>query len=598
MSQLDNTFNKEFSIIKKDGKIKNKMLTNFSLDNIYFSDRNIRINSPTSLTAMKGLGNKISDLEYIPFKEYVHKNQILIGKNKKTQQIIYSHIQNLRHIRLQKNKDLSKKSKSQNNLEKSKGYFSHYNLRNFIKNKSDLSNSMDISKIISKEREKEKKELERVININNIELANRIKLEIQRELLRKKDEEKIKKQKIKYQNYQLELNKKKEIEEFIKLKKGIESQKKQEELELSHDILNLQKHEKEILKSKNSKNLEKQRKKELKLKSIAEIIHRLLFKKKKEEFLEDRKFKIIERAKSLELKGRNKRKQIKIKNKIQQKLNLEKEFEKKIYIQQKIRDHENKIEQLRKQYEIKEKQYKDKKKLLVKISKKEYEKKIENDKKKEEEIKLALEKNKEIKQQQIYDFYKKQKNLERKRKILEKNNELIRLEKLKENEEKVKKIKENLNINNKLLSQRREQIINEIKLKEYKTQQIWKEKLKNLEKIEDYNLSKSLEKKFKIEEAKKQKLDMINNTKMQLEEKDKKIEYFLKQKNKINRQKKLLYKEFNERKKFYTEKVQNYLKKNTLNKKTIKEIKNIFSNSQEISNVINKYNQLMKDNED
>ena len=225
MSQLDNTFNKEFSIIKKDGKIKNKMLTNFSLDNIYFSDRNIRINSPTSLTAMKGLGNKISDLEYIPFKEYVHKNQILMGKNKKIQQIIYSHIQNLRHIRLQKNKDLSKKSKSQNNLEKSKGYFSHYNLRNFIKNKSDLSNSMDISKIISKEREKEKKELERVININNIELANRIKLEIQRELLRKKDEEKIKKQKIKYQNYQLELNKKKEIEEFIKLKKGIESQK-------------------------------------------------------------------------------------------------------------------------------------------------------------------------------------------------------------------------------------------------------------------------------------------------------------------------------------------------------------------------------------
>ena len=584
MSQLDNTFNKEFSIFKKDGKIKNKMLTNFSLDNIYFSDRNKRINSPTSLTAMKGIGYKISDLEYIPFKEYVHKNQVLMGKNKKTQQIIYSHMQNLRHIRLQKNKDLSKKSKSQNNLEKSKGYFSHYNLRNFIKNKSDLSNSMDISKIISKEREKEKKELERVININNIELANRIKLEIQRELLRKKDEEKIKKQKIKYQNYQLELNKKKEIEEFIKLKKGIESQKKQEELELSHDILNLQKHEMEILKSKNSKNLEKQRKKELKLKSIAEIIHRLLFKKKKEEFLEDRKFKIIERAKSLELKGRNKRKQIKIKNKIQQKLNVEKEFEKKIYIQQILRDHENKI--------------KDKKKLLMKISKKEFEKKIADDKKKEEEIKLALEKNKEIKQQKIYDFYKKQKNLERKRKILEKNNELIRLEKLKENEEKNKKIKENLNINKKLLSQRKEQIINEIKLKEYKTQQIWKEKLKNLEKIEDYNLSKSLEKKFKIEEAKKQKLDMINNTKMQLEEKDKKIEYFLKQKNKINRQKKLLYKEFNERKKFYTEKVQNYLKKNTLNKKTIKEIKNIFSNSQEISNVINKYNQLMKDNED
>ena len=86
---------------------------------------------------------------------------------------------------------------------------------------------------------------------------------------------------------------------------------------------------------------------------------------------------------------------------------------------------------------------------------------------------------------------------------------------------------------------------------------------------------------------------MINNTKMQLEEKDKKIEYFLKQKNKINRQKKLLYKEFNEQKKFYTEKVQNYLKKSTLNKKTIKEIKNIFSNSQEISNVINKYNQLI-----
>ena len=114
MSRKDSVFNSVFPVNRNYNKLKNNKSTeNISIDKVQLLQRKIRINSPTSKRAMKELGYNISDLEFVPFKEYIRKNPVLIGKTKNSQQIIYSYIERLRSSRLQKIKDLRNKLKTQ-----------------------------------------------------------------------------------------------------------------------------------------------------------------------------------------------------------------------------------------------------------------------------------------------------------------------------------------------------------------------------------------------------------------------------------------------------------------------------------------------------
>ena len=280
MSLLDLTFNNEFSFNKKKIRNKGKLTKSLSIDNIEFSQRKIRINSPISLKAMKELGYTMSDLEYLPFKDYIRKNPDLIGKDKKTQERIYSHIESLRNTRFKKIKDLRNKFKTQNNIEKTDRNNSCYNIRKIIPKKINylLSNSVDIEG--NKEIEKEKKTLERIKHKNETELYNKVKFELKRELMRQKNDNKIRQQTIKYRKYQIQIYKKKREEDLIKFKKLLELKKKQDELELSKRKMNLKIYNEEILRAKEKEKLEKERQKELELKHKEEEIQRLLFQKK------------------------------------------------------------------------------------------------------------------------------------------------------------------------------------------------------------------------------------------------------------------------------------------------------------------------------
>ena len=57
----------------------------------------------------------------------------------------------------------------------------------------------------NKEIEKEKKTLERIKHKNETELYNKVKFELKRELMRQKNDNKIRQQTIKYRKYQIEI---------------------------------------------------------------------------------------------------------------------------------------------------------------------------------------------------------------------------------------------------------------------------------------------------------------------------------------------------------------------------------------------------------
>lgn len=603
MSSLNLSLNNDFPSNRNKLHLKkNKSAVTLSIDNVKFLQRKIRINSPKSLSAMRKLGYKFSDLEYLPFNEYIKRNPNLIGKSKKTQQKIYSFIENLRNTRFQKIKDLRIKLKTQssvdNTFKNDNLNNSVYNLRKIEDNKSHFLSNNSVDILLNTSLQKEMKKFERMKNKNETELVNKIQFELNKELIRKKNEYKIKQQKIRFINYQNELIKKQKEEEALKLEREREMQKKLEELELSQRLYNRKKYMEEIKKAKEDEKLQRQRQKEFELKHKEEEVRHLLFHQKLNEILEDQRQKILEKAKILEMKELNKKKQIEKKNKAQQELNLKKSIEKRVQIQQTLRNYEIKIEEIRKHHELKEKQHEEKEKRLEKIAQKENEIKKENAKKKEEEIKSILEKNKAIRQQKIDDYNQKQKLLEKKRELFEKNNELIRLEKFRQKEEKEQKIKNTLNKNKILMSQRKNKIIKEIKLKEYNTQRVWKKKQENNERIEDFKLSKNIEKEFKVKEMEQQKQYMINDAKMKMYNRDKRLKNFLKQKYIINEQKKMFSDEINKQKKLYSEKMQNLFSKNTIKKKDLNQIKNIFSHSQQITNVIDKFGQLIKKNEE
>ena len=595
MSLYNHSFNNEFPLNKNKFFRSQNFSKSISIDNIQFKQKKIRVNSPITLKAMKQLGYKSSDLEYLPFKEYIRKNPYLIGKTKDSQEKIYSQIEKLRGIRFRRIKELRYKLKTLNNSQdENSRYKSSYRLRKRAPPKMDnvLSNSID--NYCSSALEREKQILERIKNKKENQFFSKIQFELQKELTRKKNENKLNIQKIKYQNYQLEQSKKKLEEEMIKLQKENEIKKIKEENELMEKKLIKKIYNSAIKKAKDEEALQIIRQKELEIKHLEEENRYSFFQKKLQERLEGKKLKILERAKLLEMKEKQKRKQIEQKNKEQQELNLRKSLEKKAQIEQNLKNYQKNQEEIRKKYETKKRENEEKEKRLEQLAKKENEIKIANSKKKEEKRKLILEESKQKIKDKINKFNNKQKNFQIHLDQIERNNELKKLEKLQLKEEKEQKIRDTLKKSKEILAERKEKIQHKIHLSlEHQKSVMRKNQIIN-EKKEEINLGKQIEKEFKVKEMAQQKLNMINDAKIKMYERDKKIEHFLEQKNLINEQKRIISDEINKQKQIYSERVHNVFGKDKINQKELTQFKNIFSNSPKISGVINKFDELIK----
>ena len=168
------------------------------------------------------------------------------------------------------------------------------------------------------------------------------------------------------------------------------------------------------------------------------------------------------------------------------------------------------------------------------------------------------------------------------------------MERQREKEENEKKIKNVLQKNQQILTQKKNKILSAIKTRDYLTQIRWEKKREENEKMEELNLEKQIVKGCKLKELEQQKLNMINDSKMKMHERDKKIEQFLMEKSIINEQKKIIADEIERQKKLYSSKVKNLVDNNIINKKLFNQIKKTFSSNQQISSVINKFDQLIE----
>ena len=600
MSYFDFKINNENPLNKIPNFYKYKLAKSLSIDNIRTHQKKIKINSPASLHAMRQLGYSVSDLEYIPFNDYIRNNPNLINQTKKSQEKMYTKIEKIRNARFQKLKDLRYKLKSlYSNYSNDINNSSNYSL---IKNtpkklNSSMNNSVDILYSNANHLDpldKGKQILDRVLYKNKTEFYNKIQFELNKEFLRKINEDKIKKQKIKYENYKLELSNKKKEEEALKIQRELELEEKKRQHELMIKQYNKEKYNEEIQKAKEEEKLQKQKRKEAELKWKEEQHRKNLFHKKLQERLEDKQLKILIKAKYLELRDSNKRKHLELKNKTQQEINHQKSLENQEHIEQTLKNNEIIKEELKKHFQLKEKEHEELEKRLRTKNQLESEKKLADSKKRQEEIQLILERNKAIQQQKINNYYEKQKNLEIKRENLEKKKEQENLMKKIEkmgNEEKIKNVLEK---NKQILTQRKNKIINNIKTRDYLAEIRWKKKQENNEKKEEMNLERQIVKEYQLKELAQQNLNSINNAKMKILKREQKVMDFLERKSIINEQKKIITDEIDRKKKLYSDKLKKLLDNNSINKNVFNQIKNTFSGNQQISNVINKFDKLIE----
>ena len=596
MSCSDFTINNENPLNKNHHSNNNKLSKSLSIDNIRVNQTKIRINSPKSLHAMRQLGYNISDLEYLPFKEYIRNNPYLMSKPKKSQEKIFTKIEKIRNNRFQKLKELRNKLISHYSNDKNATNISSCSLYKNTPKKMNISmtNSVDIFYGGTNPMQKGRKILDKIIYKNKTEFYNKIQFELNNELIKKKNEDKVQKENMRYQNYKLELSRRKKEEETLKAQRELELKKKQEEHEQMIKKLYKEKYEEGIQKAKEEEKLEKQRRKEVELKWLADQYRKDLFHKKLQERLDDKQLQILAKAKLLELRESNKRKQLELKNKELQEINMKKSREKKEHIELTLKNNEMIKEEMRKQYELKEKEHEEKEKRFMNKNRIENEKKFADYQRKHEEMLLILERNKLIQQQKINNYYEKQKNLEIKREIGEKRRVIQNLERQREKEENEQKIKNVLQKNQQILTQKKNKILSAIKTRDYLTQIRWEKKREENEKMEELNLEKQIVKGCKLKELEQQKLNMINDSKMKMHERDKKIEQFLMEKSIINEQKKIIADEIERQKKLYSSKVKNLVDNNIINKKLFNQIKKTFSSNQQISSVINKFDQLIE----
>lgn len=575
---------------------KNKSMPNISIEDINLYQGKIRINSPTTLKAMKLLGYNISELQFLSLKDYLKKNPNLIGASKQMQQSYYNYVEKLREERFNKIKMLRLQLKSENPPLINKRSQSCYRL------KKNNRNSKKFNLYSSKGRgfsgftalEKEKKILERIRTKNETEILNRIQFELKRELARKKNEEKIEKQNIKLKRYENELYNKRKEEEINKKNKETELNKKQHELEIVEKESRKKKYNEEIEKAKENERRERRRLKYEKEKHLEEEKNRLMFQEKINKMIEEKQQKIIEKAQNLQRKEYERKKLMEKKSKEQKELNLQKSLAKKEQIENTLRNLQLKKEEMRQNFEKKEEKNEKRRKKYEEQLKKENEQKSLNAKKKEEEIRHILENKEMIKQKKIENYYEKQRILQMKRDQMQKVIDMQKNERKKNNEKKEQRIKDTLIKNEEILNQRKNKIINEIKQREYNTQQVWMKKKIDAEKAQEEHMEKKLEKEFRVKEIAQQKENKINDTRMKLQEKDNKLENFMKKKYFINEQKRSISQEINKQKELYNTKFENLFNKKIIDEQTLNSIREMFPYNNQIKDIINEYNELMK----
>ena len=539
-----------------------------SIEDINEFTKKVRITSPRSIKAMNNLGINNQDLEYLTYQEYLNKNLGLIGESNRMKKVIYEHIENIRKGLINQVRAAREKIIMEDKQTRKRSLSSKNRKTMDLSNKSKTVNSLKFS-------EKDLKAFKRMKNINKTNLFNRMELELKKELkniINNEQEEKqneLKKRNARKLEKRIRIESKKrmtEEEEKEKLAKEIDKKQRKEE---EKRIENLIKEEEDEIIRKHHIQLAEEDQKE--------------YGKKKQEMYKQKlhKLRFLEHQAILE---KNQQKQTKVnrnliklmKERKRKRLNSEINFKNRM---RKVEENKRKLEE---DIELNNQ-------LLLYKQKAQQQKREKEEARKNREFKLyqkrlisqgmnedwqTLLKTKTLNNDQIWEIFNKTHFFN----------------------EKEKKQKETLMKNEILINKRKENIMNKINEKGRNIERSQNEKdYYNLVKSEQ-NILKKLDKDNKVKLYTQYLINKREDLREDLNERDKRIENFMKNKINVIHKKKDIYEKITKEKDLDNEKFERIMNKKSFDKKSFNYFRQIFPENEKVDEIINEINLHLEKN--
>lgn len=539
-----------------------------SIEDINEFTKKVRITSPRSIKAMNNLGINNQDLEYLTYQEYLNKNLELIGESNRMKKVIYEHIENIRKGLINQVRAAREKIITEDKQTRKRSLSSKNRKTMDLSNKSKTVNSLKFS-------EKDLKTFKRMKNINKTNLFNRLELELKKELkniINNEQEEKqneLKKRNARKLEKRIRIESKKrmtEEEEKEKLAKEIDKKQRKEEEKRIENLI--KEEEDEIIRKHHIQLAEEDQKKD---------------SKKKQEMYKQKlhKLRFLEHQAILE---KNQQKQTKVnrnliklmKERKRKRLNSEINFKNRM---RKVEENKRKLEE---DIELNNQ-------LLLYKQKAQQQKREKEEARKNKEFKLyqkrlisqgmnedwqTLLKTKTLNNDQIWEIFNKTHFFN----------------------EKEKKQKETLMKNEILINKRKENIMNKINEKGRNIERSQNEKdYYNLVKSEQ-NILKKLDKDNKVKLYTQYLINKREDLREDLNERDKRIENFMKNKVNVIHKKKDIYEKITKEKDLDNEKFERIMNKKSFDKKSFNYFRQIFPENEKVDEIINEINLHLEKN--
>lgn len=539
-----------------------------SIEDINEFTKKVRITSPRSIKAMNNLGINNQDLEYLTYQEYLNKNLGLIGESNRMKKVIYEHIENIRKGLINQVRAAREKIITEDKQTRKRSLSSKNRKTMDLSNKSKTVNSLKFS-------EKDLKAFKRMKNINKTNLFNRMELELKKELkniINNEQEEKqneLKKRNARKLEKRIRIESKKrmtEEEEKEKLAKEIDKKQRKEEEKRIENLI--KEEEDEIIRKHHIQLAEEDQKKD---------------GKKKQEMYKQKlhKLRFLEHQAILE---KNQQKQTKVnrnliklmKERKRKRLNSEINFKNRM---RKVEENKRKLEE---DIELNNQ-------LLLYKQKAQQQKREKEEARKNKEFKLyqkrlisqgmnedwqTLLKTKTLNNDQIWEIFNKTHFFN----------------------EKEKKQKETLMKNEILINKRKENIMNKINEKGRNIERSQNEKdYYNLVKSEQ-NILKKLDKDNKVKLYTQYLINKREDLREDLNERDKRIENFMKNKVNVIHKKKDIYEKITKEKDLDNEKFERIMNKKSFDKKSFNYFRQIFPENEKVDEIINEINLHLEKN--
>lgn len=539
-----------------------------SIEDINEFTKKVRITSPRSIKAMNNLGINNQDLEYLTYQEYLNKNLGLIGESNRMKKVIYEHIENIRKGLISQVRAAREKIIMEDKQTRKRSLSSKNRKTMDLSNKSKTVNSLKFS-------EKDLKAFKRMKNINKTNLFNRMELELKKELkniINNEQEEKqneLKKRNARKLEKKIRIESKKrmtEEEEKEKLAKEIDKKQRKEEEKRIENLI--KEEEDELIRKHHIQLAEEDQKKDGKIKQemYKQKLHKLRF---------------LEHQAILE---KNQQKQTKVnrnliklmKERKRKRLNSEINFKNRM---RKVEENKRKLEE---DIELNNQ-------LLLYKQKAQQQKREKEEARKNKEFKLyqkrlisqgmnedwqTLLKTKTLNNDQIWEIFNKTHFFN----------------------EKEKKQKETLMKNEILINKRKENIMNKINEKGRNIERSQNEKdYYNLVKSEQ-NILKKLDKDNKVKLYTQYLINKREDLREDLNERDKRIENFMKNKVNVIHKKKDIYEKITKEKDLDNEKFERIMNKKSFDKKSFNYFRQIFPENEKVDEIINEINLHLEKN--